>query len=272
MMASRDNTNRRKKPVADVISEQRTIIIALMFVVLGLVFLFAPGLRPEFRTLGIALIPAGVITTVTEFSLRRDLVRELRESTTRYDRFCELERLGIKNVFENRRSDDPIFGCIASTAKTAPRTLTKVQLLGLSLEPFMHIVGDYMNDLLSMGCEFEFLSLDAECQVAQTRMMDQDQPALCDRIRVFDAWLLQQRGKPRSAGRIEVRKYSLMPTVHITILNDERMFVNPYPVLGASWDFPVMEISKGGKLFDKYKGQFQALWDKADRPDEPQRP
>ncbi|MCL0034627.1 hypothetical protein M1N21_01730 [Dehalococcoidia bacterium] len=262
-MVRKRYANHPKRTIGEVVYEQRTIIFALAVVILGLIFLFVPGLPSKFRILAIALIPAGIITAITEFYLRKDFIREFREARYRYDLIDELERLGIKNIFENRRREDPIFGYMAAAAETAPHTIKKLQLLGLTLEPFMHIVGDYTDDLLRGGCEFQFLTLDANGAVAERRMKDQGQPGLLDRIRSFDIWLNEQMSKPNSAGKIEARKYDLMPTVHITIINEEKIFVNPYPVLGATWDFPVLEIDKGGALFDKYRRQFEEVWHKA---------
>ena len=54
-----------------------------------------------------------------------------------------------------------------------------------------------------------------------------------------------------------------MPTMHITILNEEKIFVNPYPVLGASRDFPVVEIDREGELFARYKEQFEEVWNRS---------
>ena len=255
--------NQPKKTLKDVINEQRTIIFALMITILGLIFIFIPGFPSEFRTLGIALIPAGIITAITEFYLRRDFLREFREARYRYDLIDKLERLGIENIFESRRKEDPIFGYIASVAKRAPHTVKKIQLMGLSLEPFMHIVGDYMDDLLSTGCEFQFLSLDANGEVGKKRQDDQGHSGLLDRIRSFDIWLQAQMGKSNLKGSIKAKKYNLMPTMHIAVINEERIFINPYPILGATWGFPVIEINKGGELFSKYKRQFEEVWNKA---------
>jgi hypothetical protein len=96
-----------------------------MITILGLIFIFIPGFPSEFRTLGIALIPTGIITAITEFYLRRDFLREFREARYRYDLIDKLERLGIENIFESRRKEDPIFGYIASVAKRAPHTIKK---------------------------------------------------------------------------------------------------------------------------------------------------
>lgn len=254
--------NQQKKTLEDVINEQRTVIFALVVVILGLIFLFIPGLPSEFRTLSIALITAGIITAITEFYLRRDFLREFREARYRYDLINKLEMLGIEDIFENRREEEPIFGYIASAAKSAPHTIKKIQLMGLSLEPFMHVVGDYIDNLLSAGCEFQFLSLDANSEVAKKRN-NQGQPGLLERIRSFDIWLQGQMSKSNLKRKIEVKKYNFMPTMHITIINEEKIFINPYPILGATWEFPVIEINKGGTLFDKYKGQFEEVWNKA---------
>jgi hypothetical protein len=256
--------NQPKRTLKDVINEQRTVIFALVVTMLGLFFIFKPGLPSEFRILGIALIPAGIITAITEFYLRRDFLREFKEARYRYDLIDRLERLGIENIFENRRKEDPIFGYIASIAKRAPHTVKKIQLMGLSLEPFMDIVDGYIDDLLSTGCEFQFLSLDAKSEVAKKRMNEQGQPGLIERIRSFDIWLqAQMRNKSNLKGSIEVKKYNLMPTMHIVIINEEKIFINPFSILGATWDFPVIEINKGGTLFDKYKRQFEEVWNKA---------
>lgn len=94
-------------------------------------------------------------------------------------------------------------------------------------------------------------------------MNDQGQPGLLERIRSFDIWLQEHKSRSNLKGSIEVRKYNLMPTMHITIINEEKFFINPYPILGGAWEFPVIEINKGGELFSKYKRQFEEVWNKA---------
>ncbi len=252
-----------KGTLKDVINEQRTLIFALVVTILGLILIFIPGLPSQFETLGVALIPSGVITAITEFYLRKDFLREFRETRYRYDFIDKLERLGISDIVESRREEDPIFGYIISMARSAPHTIRKIQIMGLTLEPFMHVVGDHMDDLRRTGCEFQLLSLDVNSDVAKKRMSDQGQSGLLDRIRSFDTWIQQQIGKNNLKGNIVAKKYSFMPTMHITIINEERIFINPYPILGATWEFPVIEICKGGTLFDKYKNQFEEVWNRA---------
>lgn len=251
------------KSLKDIIIQQRTIIFGLTIIVIGLIFLFSPNLRGEFRTLGIALIPAGIITAAVEFYLRKDLLRDFRETRYQYELIDRLRGLGIKNVYDSRRREDPIFGDIARMAKSTPHELKKVQVMGMSLEPFVHIVGDYIDDLLSAGCEFQFLLLDAEGEFATKRATQHETPGLLERIRSFDVWVSEHMNKTDVRGCIKVRKYDLMPSLHITIINEEKLYVNFYPVLRTGWDFPVLELDKNGKLFDKYREQFEKVWDRA---------
>lgn len=133
----------------------------------------------------------------------------------------------------------------------------------LTLVPFMFIVGDYVENLLDAGCKIHFLKLDADTEIAKMRQNFHGQPGMLERSRSFDVWLRNQMNKHTTKGQLEARKYALMPTMHITIINEEKMFVNPYPVHGPTWSFPVIEIGKKGKLFKIYKRQFQEVWDKA---------
>ena len=254
--------NRSEKRLKDIISEQRTIIFALAVFMLGLIFIFLPGFPSEIKTLGIAITPAGFIAAITEFYLRRDFVREFRETRYQYELIDRIKELGIKNIYLDRTSGkDPIFGRIAEMA-CKPSNLQKVQILGTSLEPFLHIVGENnMENLLRAGCKFQFLSLDAKSQVAGKR--DEVDKGIIERVDHFDKWITGFINKTRIKNQIEFKKYHFMPTTHITIINEEEMFVNHYPILKCNWDFPVIEVHKDGKLFEKYKKQFDEVWNKA---------
>ena len=59
-----------------------------------------------------------------------------------------------------------------------------------------------------------------------------------------------------------------MPTLHITIINNEKIFVNFYPILGLTWEYPVIELQKGSDLFEKYKKQFEEVWKISQPPSE----
>lgn len=255
--------NRKGKTPIEIIFEQRIIIFALFITVLGLVFVFVSSLPLQFRDLGISLLSAGIITAIAELYLRKDFMREFREAQYRYAFVDQLEKLGIKNVYESRRKDDIIFGTIARIAKNNPRDLKKLQILGMSLDPFVHIVGSYMNDLLRNGCEFQFLLLDANSEIAKKRETKHETTGLLERIRSFDSWIKEYLGTNEYGGKIEVRKHSVIPTFHITILNEETLFVNLYPIFGTGWDLPVMEIDKKGILFETFRRQFDKAWSKA---------
>jgi hypothetical protein len=253
----------QKKTLSEIIIEQRITIFALAITILGLIFIFVSSLPSEFRDLGISLIPAGILTAITELYLRKDFMREFREAQYRYAFFAQLEKLGIKNIYESRRKEDVIFGAIAESAKNNPLYLKKLQIMGMSLDPFMHIVGSYMDDLLMNGCKFQFLSLDANSDLAKSREIEHDTTGLRDRIRSFDEWIKKYMEKKDYCGIIEARKHSLMPTFHITIINEETLFVNIYPISGSGWDFPIIEIDQRGLLFGVFKKQFEIAWNKA---------
>lgn len=252
----------------DIIYEQRLIIFALVVFLLGWIFILLSIFLPRspllfaFRTLGVAMIPAGIIAAITEFYLRRDLIREVRETRHKYEFLDRLEELGIRNIYGERTGGkDPIFGRIAEMARKH-YNVQKVQILGTSIAPFEHHVGeDNLEDLLRAGCKFQFLSLDAESEAARKR--DEVDGEMIKRIDQFDKWIKKFINKTKIQKQIEFRKYHFMPTMHITIINEREMFINHYPILKCNWDFPVIEVHKNGKLFEKYKKQFDEVWEKA---------
>lgn len=252
-----------KKTPKEIIVEQRTIIFALAIIIVGLLLLFSPSLPSEVKDLGISLIPAGILTAIAELYLRKGFMQEFRKAQYRYGFIAQLEKLGIKNIYETRREKDVIFGTIARIAKSEPQDLGKIQILGMSLDPFVHVVGNYMDDLLRNGCKFQFLSLDADNTIAKKREIGHGTEGLSERIRSFDKWVKKYMKKSDLKGIIEVRKHSVMPTFHITIINEERLFVNLYPIFGTGWDFPIIEIDKKGLLFEKFTRQFKKAWSKA---------
>jgi len=209
------------------------------------------------------MIPAGIMAAITEFYLRRDFLREFRETRYQHEFIDRLKELGIKNIYSERTGGkDPIFGRIAEMAGK-PYNLQKVQILGTSIAPFEHHVGgDNMRNLLRTGCKFQFLSLDAKSEVARKR--DEADGAIIERIDRFDKWIKTFINETKIQKQIEFKKYHFMPTMHITIINEREMFINPYPILKCNWDFPVIEVHKNGKLFEKYKKQFDEVWEKAD--------
>jgi len=253
-----------EKTLKEIIIEQRATIFALAIVVLGLLFIIlSPPLPSEVRDVGISLIPAGILAAIAELYLRKGFMREFREAQYRYEFFAELERLGIKKIYESRAKEDPIFGEIAQIARNEPQRLKKIQILGISLAPFYTTVGALVDALLENGCKFQLLLLDADSEVATKRETDQEMIGVKDRIRSFEKWIKDYMKKIEFKESIELRKYSFMPTFHITILNEERLFVNLYPVFGSGWSFPVLEIDKNGILFKIFQQQFDKAWSKA---------
>jgi hypothetical protein len=259
-----EQRNQYKKTLKEIIFEQRVTIFALSIIVLGLFFIIlSPPLPSEVRDVGISLIPAGILTAIAELYLRKDFMREFKEAQYRYEFFAELEKLGIKKVYESREKEDPIFGEIAQIARNKPQSLKKIQIMGISLAPFYTTVGALIDRLLENGCKFQLLSLDADSEIAKKREIDQEMSGVTDRIRSFEKWIKEYKKKSKFKENIELRKYSFMPTFHITILNEERLFINPYPVFGSGWSFPVFEIDKSGTLFEIFKQQFDKAWSKA---------
>ena len=59
--------------------------------------------------------------------------------------------------------------------------------------------------------------------------------------------------------QIDVWIYDLMPTMAISIINDNLLFVNPYSLLRRNQEFPVIEIKKGGTLFSLYKDEYEKV-------------
>jgi hypothetical protein len=252
------------KTLKEIIVKQRAIIFALVTIVFGVVFIFlSPPLPSEVRDVGISLIPAGILTAIAELYLRKDFMREFREAQYRYELFAELERLGIKKVYETRRGKDPIFGEIAQIAQKEPQRLKRIRILGISLEPFINVVGSLMDELLQNGCKFEFLSLAANSEVAKKRETEQEMIGVIDRIRSFEKWITKYIEKPEFKENIELRKYNFAPVFHITIINEEKLFVNLYPIFESGWDLPILEIDKNGVLFEKFELQFDKVWNKA---------
>lgn len=251
------------KSSKEIIIEQKTIILALVVTIIGLLFIFIGCLPSEFKILGTAMIPAGIITAITEFFLRKDFIIEFRETRYKYNLIERIEKLGIKNIFESRRSEDPIFGKIAQMAKNSPGSIKKLQLMGMSLEPFIHTVGEYMEVLLKNKCKFEFLNLYELSETVKNREKYHETSGLLDRIHSFNKWIKNYIIKEEYRNLIEFRKYSLMPSLHITIINEEKLFVNFYPIFRTGWDFPVIEIDKKGELFEKFKKQFENVWNNA---------
>lgn len=100
-------------------------IFGLGIIIFGLILMFVPGIPFELQTLGLALIPSGIITAITEFYLHRDFIQEFRQTRHKSEVIDLLEKLGIENIYEDRKGNDPIFEYIASIANTTPRKLKK---------------------------------------------------------------------------------------------------------------------------------------------------
>jgi hypothetical protein len=263
----------QKTSLERVLNQYKVSVFALLVTLIGVILAIIPFLEPKYNLsiladLGIALIPSGIVAAFVEYFLRNDFLSDLRKIQMRQDLSAQLEKLGVINIFENRGAQgtyqDPIFGYIARMACEDPDKVKSVSILGLSIEPFKNLVGDAnIERLLKSGCKLRFLNLDPEGEAARKRSADQGQPGLLDSIRSFDSWIKSHKEQlkiDRSLkGSIEIAKYDLMPTMHITIINEEKAFVNFYPVFGATWEFPVIEVQQG-YILSKAKKQFDEVW------------
>lgn len=202
----------------------------------------------------------------------------------RHIRFLmKLEEWGIKQVYRTTNE--------AWWAQRIPSILTEikeVKTLGTSLQPIMNLGNEPIKKLLEKGCKFEFIVLDPnpESEVnsseerakadkdgmpssdnsmkpgvnfLEERAKAEKNPALKEEVEGFIEWIKNTFPKEEYGRQIKIWVYNLMPTMAITIINDNILFVNPFLLLRRNQEAPVIEIHKGGSLFELYKEEYEEV-------------
>lgn len=226
----------------------KVIVIAAFFAVLGFYLLIFGGI---WEAIGLSLIPSAIITTVFEYYLRVDLYEKLGKIGI----LLKLERMGISNIYLKRRPRDPeILDIIARKPKV-------VKLLGLSLYSFRTLIGAEMDRLVRRGTVFQICYLKTDGEMIKRRSQQEIASIIPD-VEATDAWLRRYAGQKN----VKVKKHDIFLTCHICIIDDDRIYFNPYPTFGGGLDFPVFRITKKSPLFGKLKEHFELIWKEKSEP------
>jgi len=167
----------------------------------------------------------------------------------------ETEILGIKKIYRTRievENENPFFSLDISTE------LSSVKDMGMSLARIKNLGDERIRYHLKSGCKFEFLLLDPSSLFIKQRAY-QENPDLIEETKGFINWIEKTFSASEYRTQIDVWIYDLMPTMAISIINDNLLFVNPYSLLRRNQEFPVIEIKKGGTLFSLYKDEYEKV-------------
>ena len=163
----------------------------------------------------------------------------------------EMEILGIKKIYRIRtevENQNPIFSLDMSS------NLTDYKALGISLARIKNLGDERIWHHLRKGCIFEFILLDPDSDFMTQRAF-QENPTLKEETEGFVKWIKKFSTVDYRA-QIEVWTYDLMPSMAITIVNNNSIFINPYSFLRRNQEFPVIEIGEGNLFslyFDEYR-------------------
>ena len=172
-----------------------------------------------------------------------------------------IEKLGIKEIFQKRGNAEHILTSIFSTNDGKKRE--KLQFMGQSLAWLKGYGDEPIRRLLNEGCNFEFLLLDPRSNLMARRVADEN-PALQTEAEGFIKWIQKTFGDAYLY-QIELRVHDKTPTMGITIINENQLFVSPYSMTGRTHKMPTFEFSKGGELFPVYFQEFKNVWNSSKR-------
>ena len=204
----------------------------------------------------IILAIIGILTTVmVSKEARVWLIRNLSAISLRFKfKFLkEMEELGVKKIYRTRTDAEmknPFFSLDTSIS------LHTVYAMGVSLAPIKNLGDERIKYHLEQGCKFKFLLLNPDSPFMKQRA-HQENPDLKGETDGFLVWIKSFASEYKA--QIDVLCYDLMPTMAITIINDDVLFVNPYSMLRRNQEFPVIEVKKGGSLFDLYKAEYEKV-------------
>ena len=165
----------------------------------------------------------------------------------------EMEILGIKKIYKTRtevENKNPFFRLDMSIE------LSHYKALGISLARIKNLGDEPIWHQLRKGCKFEFVLLNPDSPFMNQRS-SQENPTLKGETEGFIEWI-KKFSTVEHKTQIEVWIYDLMPTMAITIINDNSLFVNPYSLLRRNQEFPVIEIGDGS-LFSLYTEEYQKV-------------
>lgn len=165
------------------------------------------------------------------------------------------QRLGICRIIERRLNN---VEKILHKLRKHPSART-IQILGLSIAHLKAESDELFDDLLRHGCKFQFLLLDPTSPFMDQRTK-QENPDLKGEAEGFIKWLIENYSTSDYRYQIELRVYDLMPTMALTIINDNIMYQNPYTTVNRNNENPLIEIRKNGTLFNRFKGEFEKIW------------
>lgn len=170
---------------------------------------------------------------------------------------AEARRLGIIEIWAKRGEASPIVSALFDKEKPS-----KVQMLGQSLAWLKDRGDEQVKLLLNFGCHFEFLLLDPASELMNMRIR-QENPDLKNECEGFIEWVRSTfKGY---AEQIEVKVHRMTPTMGITIINEQKLYVAPYAMTSRTHGMPLLMVERGGILFDTFMKQFTSVWHKADR-------
>ena len=168
----------------------------------------------------------------------------------------EMEELGIKRIYKTRTETEiksPFFTLESSTS------LHTVKAMGMSLARIKNLGDGDIKCHLKRGCKFEFLLLDQDSPFMRQRM-EQENPDLKGETKGFIEWIKGTFDKSEYKEQIEVWTYDLMPTMAVTFINDDLLYVNHYSMLRRNQEFPVIEFQqKDGGLFGLYMEEYNRV-------------
>lgn len=172
------------------------------------------------------------------------------------DLFMECEELGIKRVYETRRDWEQAFRMNISNLK-----IKEVKRIAISHALVKGIGNEPIKKLLEKGCKFQFIILnpnpiDSKANFLEQRAKQEPNTDLKGESEGFIKWVEATFSDYK--GQIELWVYNLMPTMALTIIDDNLLYVNPYLLRGRNQEAPVIEI-QGGSLFDLYKGEYEKV-------------
>ena len=168
----------------------------------------------------------------------------------------KLHRLGVREVWPERKNASIIVDALFEK-RNGGDNIQKVQMMGQSLAWLKDRGDETLKKLLNKGCRFKFLLLDPDSELMDMRTR-QENPDLKNECKGFIKWIKQIFSKYE--GQMEIRVHKITPTMGMTIINENTLYVSPYAMTRRTHVMPVLMIIRSGSLFEKFSGEFENVW------------
>lgn len=199
----------------------------------------------DLRSVGGSIIATGAVGCIMFWAAYINTNKSLQHQKI----LGKIEDYGVQNLFNKR---------ILLEEYTAQRKKTKknYDIMGFGLRTFIE---DNISYLTEWSKEFPIRILLIHPNHPMCDQRDYEENDKIGKIRE-DVYFSTKKILGLNSDRVQVHWYTAIPVTNILRM-DDIMWVGPYFMKKRSRNAYVLELKKGGKLFEQYLEHFETIWD-----------